>query len=103
MTLTEEQQEADAEQDQDVRHVRDVVVSEDLHLLFGRTHEEKTTCVEQEWWEVLEAVDLLVVLSVRSNVEGSLVAQNEADLDDPGETCGHERVAEDGVDVRAEL
>ena len=37
--LTEEQQEADAVQDQDVRDVGDVVIAQELHLLFGGAHE----------------------------------------------------------------
>ena len=99
--LTEEQQKADAVQNQDVRNVSNVVVAQELHLLFGGAHEEEPTGVKQEGWQVLEAVDLVVVLAVRSDIRGSLVAEDEADLDDPGQTCCHERVAENSMNMCA--
>ena len=99
--LTEEQQKADAVQNQNVRNVSDVVVAQKLHLLLGGAHEQEATGVKQERWQVLKAVDLVVVLAVRSHVESSLVAENKADLDDPGQTCGHERVAENSMNMRA--
>ena len=80
-----------------------MVIAEQLHLLFGGTHEEETTCVQQERREVLEAVDLVVVLTIRGDVEGGLVAKYEADLNDPGQSSSHERVAEDSVNVCAEV
>jgi hypothetical protein len=80
-----------------------MVIAEQLHLLFGGTHEEETTCVQQERREVLEAVDLVVVLTIRGDVEGGLVAKDEADLNDPGQSSSHERVAEDGVNVCAKV
>jgi hypothetical protein len=39
--LTEEQQETDTVQQQNVRNVCDMVVAHFLHLLFGRSHEQK--------------------------------------------------------------
>ena len=81
----------------------DVVVAQKLHLLLGGAHEQEATGVEQERWQILEAVDLVVILTVRSNVESSLVAEDEADFDNPGQTCGHERVAEDGMNVGAQV
>jgi hypothetical protein len=103
LELTEEEQEADAVQDQNVGDVGDMVVTEKLHLFFGGAHEEEATCVQQERREVLEAVDLVVVLSIRGDIEGSLVAKDEADLNDSGQASSHERVAEDGVNVCAEV
>ena len=88
--LTEEQQEADAVQDQNVGDVSDVVIAQELHLLLGGAHEQEATGVEQEGWQILEAVDLIVILAVRCDVEGGLVTEDEADLDDPGQTCSHE-------------
>ena len=101
--LTEEQQEADAVQNQNVRNVSDVMIAQELHLLLGGAHEQESTGVEQEGWQILETVDLVVVLAVRSNVESRLVTEDEADLDNPRQTCGHERVTKDGVDMGAEV
>jgi hypothetical protein len=39
--LTKEQQKTDTVQQQNVRNVRDMVVAHFLHLLFGRSHEQK--------------------------------------------------------------
>jgi hypothetical protein len=101
--LTEEQQKADAVQNQDVRNVSNVMVTQELHLLLGSAHEQEATGVKQEGWQILEAVDLVVVLAVRSDIRGSLVAEDEADLDNPGQACTHERVAEDGMNVGAQV
>jgi hypothetical protein len=103
LRLTKEEQEADAVQDQNVGNVSNMVIAEQLHLLFGGAHEEEATCVQQERREVLETVDLIVVLSIRGDIEGSLVAKDEADLNDPGQASSHERVTEDGVNVCAEV
>jgi hypothetical protein len=81
--------------------VSDVVVAQELHLLLGGPHEEEATSVKQEGWQVLEAVDLVIVLAVWGDVESSLVAEDEADLDDPGQTCCHERGAKDSVNMCA--
>lgn len=101
--LTEEEQEADAEEYQDVRNVCNVVVTEQLHLLFSGAHEEEATSIKQERRKVLEAVDLVIVLAIRGDIEGCLVAKDEADFDDPGKTCSHKRIAKDGMYVRAEF
>lgn len=81
----------------------DVMIAQELHLLLGGAHEQEATGVEQEGWQILEAVDLIVVLAIRSHVESSLVAEDEADLDDPGQTRGHERVAKYGMNVGAQV
>ena len=101
--LTEEQQEADAVQNENVRNVSNVVVAQKLHLLLGGAHEQEATGVKQEGWQILEAVNLIVVLAVRGDVESSLVAEDEADLDNPGQACSHEGIAEDGVNVGAQV
>ena len=80
--LTEEQQERETEQDQYVADMRHLRSSQHCHLLLRGSHEEEAGCVQKENWQVLEAVDLIVVLAVRSDVERSLVAENEADLDE---------------------
>jgi predicted GNAT family acetyltransferase len=80
-----------------------MVVTEQLHLLLGGAHEEEATCVQQEGREVLEAVDIVVILAIRGDVECGLVTKDEADLDDSGQASSHERVAEDGVNVCAEI
>lgn len=77
------------------------MVTQELHLLLGGPHEEEAAGLKQEGCQVLEAVDLVVVLAVRSDAESSLVAEDEADLDDPGQTCCHERVAENSMNMCA--
>lgn len=80
-----------------------MVVGKHLHLFLGRAHEEESTGIEQERRKVLEAVDLVVVLAVRSDIKSGLVAKNEADLDDSGQAGGHEGIAKYSVDHSADL
>nr|POE56576.1 hypothetical protein CFP56_33548 [Quercus suber] len=83
----------------DVRHVGG---SQDGHLLLRRAHEEEATGVEQKGRQVLEAVDLGIDIAAGGADERGAVAEDERDLDDAHQPGGHQRVAEHGVDVRAQ-
>ena len=77
--------------------MRDPRITEQLHLLLRRAHEEETTRIKQENRQVLETVRVLSVLA-----DGVLVAQDEANLDEPRQPRRHERVSEYGVHHRTQ-
>jgi hypothetical protein len=91
--LTKEHQESDAEQNQDVGHVRDVCVVEKLHLLFRGSHEHEAPCNEQERRHVLEAVGIRAI-----GCGGASIFQDERDLDNTSRSCRHQRIPKNGVD-----
>lgn len=79
----------------------DSCVAEKLHLFFRGAHEDEAGGDEEEGREVLEAVDFLV--DIRRVEWGGAISQHKGDLDETSHSCGHEGVAEDAMDVGAEL
>jgi hypothetical protein len=92
MGRTEEQQERDAEQDQNIRHVRNVCFVEELHLLFGGAHEQEAAGYEQERGHVLEAVGIRAV-----GLCSAAILEHEGNLDDARGACCHQSVSKDRV------
>jgi hypothetical protein len=50
-----------------------------------------------KWWEVLEAVGV-----ISTHADSGLIPQHKGDLNDTGDTSGHEGISEDGVDHGAD-
>lgn len=90
--LTEEKQKGDAVQDEDVRHMGDMRVGENLHLLLGGTHEEETGGIKEKRRKVLEAVGIIPI-----GRESVFIPKHEGDLYNSRQASGHQCIAKDGV------
>jgi len=92
-----EENESNAVQKEDIGDVCNIGVTEDLHLLLRRTHEEEAGRVEKECREVLETMRIRPI-----GAEGAPIPQDKGDFDDPGGAGGHQSISKNTVHHRAE-